>query len=50
MMQKSLFTLYKYSDKANDFDYSNPKEITKSSKGMPIKKYGEYNQMRKVTA
>lgn len=36
------FTLYKYSDKVNDFNYSNAKEITKSSKGMPIKKYGEY--------
>ncbi|MBO0456962.1 VaFE repeat-containing surface-anchored protein [Enterococcus hulanensis] len=36
------FTLYKYSDKANDFDYSNPTEVAKSSKGMPIKKYGEY--------
>lgn len=41
------FTLYKYSDKANDFDYSNPKEITKSSKGMPIKKYGEYKSNAK---
>lgn len=36
------FTLYKYSDKVNDFNYSNAKEIAKSSKGMPIKKYGEY--------
>lgn len=41
------FTLYKYSDKANDFDYSNPKEIAKSSKGMPIKKYGEYKSNTK---
>ncbi|MDU5335079.1 VaFE repeat-containing surface-anchored protein [Enterococcus sp.] len=41
------FTLYKYSDKVNDFDYSNPKEIAKSSKGMPIKKYGEYKSNAK---
>lgn len=42
-----IFILYKYSDKINDFDYSNPKEIAKTSKGMPIKKYGEYKSNAK---
>lgn len=41
------FTLYKYSDKVNDFDYSDPKEIAKSDKGMAVKKFGEYKSNAK---
>lgn len=42
-----IFTLYKYSDKTNHFDYSQPKEIAKMTKGMAIKKFGEYKSNTK---
>ncbi|WP_407856513.1 VaFE repeat-containing surface-anchored protein [Enterococcus hailinensis] len=39
---EATFTLYKYSDKADSLDFSNPQEIATSSKPIAITKAGEY--------
>ncbi len=39
---EATFTLYKYSDEVNDLDFSKPEKIAGSSKGISLKKAGEF--------
>lgn len=44
---EASFTLYKYSDEVDDFDFSNPEKVAETSKVMKITKAGEYKSNAK---